>query len=1078
MVSRATRVREQWLSFTSHFLPEHVRADPERHRTGRNAVGVLVVGGLFAAQWVPVYPLLMPSDPTGWALAAGLLGVAALAAGLLYACRWSHVGAAHGFCAYAGAYFLAAACCTGGPSSFVAIWNLVLPLCAMLVGGRRAGFVWVGLALGEYGLLFALAQAGALPPNLVPPELRPALSALSVVSLTLMVLLLGVVSEASHATALQALAAVRARLVAARDAAEAASRSKADFLANASHEIRTPMTAILGFSELLLADSDEERLAEPDRDALETLRRNAARLLDLINDILDLARLEAGRLELVTAPFSPAELLRDALAAFRPEAQRKGLALEIDLAPLPERVYGDRARVAQVLLHLVGNAIESTERGRVTLRASYGAPRLRIDVADTGSEIRPEQVERMFEPFARAEAAAAGIRGGGLGFALCRRLVERMRGEIRVESSAGGGAAFSVGVDLPESGSAEAGRGPDATRLSCGSAAAAELREGESLWGSVERYLLPPAVRGDPERATRARIALAGALLPLVFIPPLAAMFAWLLPARTAQGLIAAQAVLVAAGLGVAWRFRRTGSAALSFALLPGFYVGFYLVVTAATGGLESPHLSWIALLPPFALAVAGRAGSIPWSAVGALLPLCFLAARSFGIELEDSTLPGARALAWLIVASAQTGLVALLAWTYDRSREASVRGLEQANVALERLRDDAERASRERSEFMANVSHEIRTPMTSVLGFAELLAEEWQGRDPERLEALETIRRNGAHLLALIDDLLDVSRVEEGRLSIRCVPFAPAALATEVAELLRGRATSKGLELRLHLSPSLPARVLGDPTRTRQILVNLLGNAVKFTARGHVELRVDSAPDGAPPALVLSVRDTGDGIAPEKLRRLFERFVQADGEVARRFGGSGLGLSICRRLAELLGGSIEAESTPGVGSCFRVVLPAEIAPEPARPAVPSADGGPRRSGPLHGRVLLAEDGADNQALLSRVLRNAGAEVELAADGAQAREAALAALAEGRPFGAILMDLEMPVLDGRGATRELRARGVTTPIIALSAHTADEARAECLAAGFDDYAAKPIERKAFLETVARWLAPAKPSSGE
>jgi signal transduction histidine kinase/ActR/RegA family two-component response regulator len=463
------------------------------------------------------------------------------------------------------------------------------------------------------------------------------------------------------------------------------------------------------------------------------------------------------------------------------------------------------------------------------------------------------------------------------------------------------------------------------------------------------------------------------------------------------------------------------------------------------------------------------------------------LASGAIAATGAAAALAGANAWA-LAPAAVAVGALAVLcrasrAATRERERRISsllneIDDLREASSALRNVMAQAEQTTLAKSEFLANVSHEIRTPMTAVLGFADLLSGEWRDAAPERLEALQTIRRNGAHLLALLGDLLDLSQIEAGRLAIQRVAFAPAALAAEAAGLLRERAESKGLELRVRISPSVPALVLGDPTRTRQILVNLLGNAVKFTQRGRVELALDADRAAPHASLRLEVRDTGVGIEPEKLSALFQRFVQADERVATHFGGSGLGLAICRRLAELLGGSIEATSERGVGSRFRVTLPADAVAEPAQAqALPPAAYAPaRRSGALHGRVLLAEDGPDNQNLILRVLRKAGAEVELAENGAQAREAAVSAQAEGRPFGAILMDLEMPVEDGVSATRELRVLGVTTPIIALTAHAKSELPAEVRGAGFDDFASKPIDRRALLDTLARWLEPRKSDS--
>jgi signal transduction histidine kinase len=395
-----------------------------------------------------------------------------------------------------------------------------------------------------------------------------------------------------------------------------------------------------------------------------------------------------------------------------------------------------------------------------------------------------------------------------------------------------------------------------------------------------------------------------------------------------------------------------------------------------------------------------------------------------------------------------------------------------------------AEAANRAKSAFLANMSHEIRTPMTAILGYTDELLE---GGDlvripPERLRAVESIRRNGRHLLSLINEILDLSRIEAGRLEIQRLRFSPVQVIAEVWSLMRPEASEKDLELEVTFSTSIPETVEGDPTRTRQILTNLLGNAIKFTDRGSVRL-VTSVADGREGSRIqYEVVDSGVGMNADEIPSLFQPFTQADSSMTRERGGTGLGLTICSRIVELMDGTIEVESGPGVGSKFRVTLPAGsledvrmIDPSAlTMPEMPSAARPTRGVAEFAGRrILVAEDVPDNQRLLQLLLERAGAEVEIASNGRVALERALEARENDEPFDVILMDMQMPLLDGYHATRALRRAGYDLPIIALTAHAMPTDREKCLEAGCDDFASKPIDRTVLMETIKRYVNGAK-----
>ncbi len=402
---------------------------------------------------------------------------------------------------------------------------------------------------------------------------------------------------------------------------------------------------------------------------------------------------------------------------------------------------------------------------------------------------------------------------------------------------------------------------------------------------------------------------------------------------------------------------------------------------------------------------------------------------------------------------------------------------LSTKNHELAEAHHQAQSATRAKSEFLANMSHEIRTPMTAILGYTDLLLQDeaFVGRNPEQVSSLETVRRNGQHLLELINDLLDLSKIEANRMQVEWLPTAPLKVVQEVHELIKVRAHAKKLDLHLRVESMLPESFPSDPTRLKQILINLVGNAIKFTMQGQVTLSARYRVIDNRGWLEFQVRDSGIGMSPDQTAKLFQPFGQADASTTRRFGGTGLGLTISKRFVEMLGGSISVESELGQGTMFQVSLPVG---EPAQvrlidatlPVAPTATASPKPALPrIEARILLAEDGHDNQRLISMVLRKAGATVTVVENGQLACEAALAAESSGSPYDVVLMDMLMPVMDGYAATSYLRAQNYSGPVIALTANAMSGDREKCLAAGCTDYATKPIQREHLLQTIARHL---------
>jgi len=397
--------------------------------------------------------------------------------------------------------------------------------------------------------------------------------------------------------------------------------------------------------------------------------------------------------------------------------------------------------------------------------------------------------------------------------------------------------------------------------------------------------------------------------------------------------------------------------------------------------------------------------------------------------------------------------------------------------------KEAAEAANAAKSRFLANMSHEIRTPMIGVLGMADLLRHETLTEQQRQMA--ETVYTSGEALLDILNDLLDIAKIEAGKLILERVPFQLCQSVDNAVSLFAETSRRKGLRLAFESTSELPEMVLGDAGRLRQIILNLVGNAVKFTSHGQVTVSLSAdPPDLSGDRLFrIAVRDTGVGIQAESLARIFEAFDQADGSLSRIHGGTGLGLTIVRELTKLMDGSVAVDSTPGVGSCFTVTLKFPVVPNAAMPAPPllklihrteaapeqTPAAAPEANG--RGHILLAEDNPTTQELLGILLRNAGFELTIVDDGHGALKHAAV-----ENFDLIFMDCQMPHLDGLETTRRLRQSGVFTPVVALTAHARTEDENRCLAAGMNDFLGKPFRQQELWSVLNRWLPAARPDT--
>jgi len=1212
-----------WQRFAHGFVPERLEQNPELARRARTAVAAALVPIPFALTFAISYQYTLPTE-TGNFLSLLVLGTIPVSLVALAVLRrtGSLASTVNLLMGYAFLAFLVIAHELGGATASARYWLIILPTGAMLVAGWRLALLWFALCIASCVGFYAADAWGYVFPARATSHQLERIWVNSVAGLTVLTVAFASVFDRFKGESLATLRWANMALARARDDADAANRSKSGFLANVSHEIRTPMTAILGFTDLLMERCREVNATPEQTSALETIKRNGEHLLEIINDILDLSKIEAGHFEIERERFSPVQVVNEVVSLMRVRARDNQLDLRVEYEnEIPESIHGDPTRLKQILVNLVGNAIKFTSGGRVTvglaLLRDREEPRIRFDVIDTGIGLSPEQINRLFQPFSQADASTSRLYGGtGLGLSICRRLCEMMGGAIGVDSEVGDGSRFWVELPTGELGTLHRPTAPEpgadssemlcalpyrilvaddladnrqlldemltaagaVVELACDGLQAVELAEQAAarnapfdvvlmdiqmpnldgygalealrelgfeqpiialtahamdadrercetagfddhackpirraellaaissqaegraplaaarrrptgsfsasaaqepdpigLWERLVRLCLPAEQHDSKEARRQAALVLAVALAPLPAIPVWAALLAKVQPDGMAGPFVTLILLSAPLLLALPVSLRLLGSTTTATHGLLAYGVVLFSLLTFCSGGPLSPFSYWNLLIPMVALPLVGAHAAAGWTLLCVAQTYGFYFLQKSGVELPDVLLPGHGSLLSLIGISTLMTLSTALVLIFERAKDEAIRTLAQANEALGIARDAADQANRTKSEFLANISHEIRTPMTAIFGYSEMLVEEWNEEEApgSMIRAVTTIQRNGQHLLGLINELLDLSKIEAGRLEVEHIRFSPGRLVLDVVALMQVRAQEKGLDLVCEFRTPIPEQIEGDPTRLRQVLLNLVGNAIKFTDHGRVALEVALIRSEEDSRLRFAVRDTGIGIRPDDLAGLFQPFQRGDAQVARAYGGTGLGLAISRNLCELMGGEIAVESEPGVGSCFRLGLPTgDLAGVRLvdDPAIPEAD--LEAGGDLDYSILLAEDGPDNQRLIAHMLRRVGMSVDIAENGQVAVEKVLASLDADAPYDAVLMDMQMPVLDGYRASAALRERGYTGPIIALTAHAVADERTRCLAAGCDEFANKPIERRRLIAAIRHWV---------
>ncbi|HET9529170.1 MAG TPA: ATP-binding protein [Blastocatellia bacterium] len=797
-------------------------------------------------------------------------------------------------------------------------------------------------------------------------------------------------------------------------------RAKTAFFSNVSHEFRTPITLILGPLEEALSGDLDPKL----RQELEVVHRNGLRLQKLVNTLLDFSRIEAGRIQAAYKPTDLATYTAEMASVFRSAIERAGMQLVIDCPPLPERVYVDRDMWEKIILNLLSNAFKFTFEGEISVSLRPAGDHVQVRVRDTGTGIAEADLPHLFERFHRIRGAKARTHEGtGIGLALVQELVKLHGGTIQAESELGKGTAFTISIPK---GSAHLP--PDRVfnePVLFSTAPGAQLYVEEALrWISEEQGSESMMVDvSSPGAAHQVTESFAAQILLADDNADMREYLRRILSPHWRVEIVSDGKAAIEAAR------ERVPDLVLSDVMMPGLD-GFELLRELRADPLTRE------------------------------VPVILLSARAG----EESRIEGLEAGAddYLVKPFSARELVARVGahLKIKHIRDEATEERERLLAAERVAREAALAASRAKDEFIATVSHELRTPLNAMLGWATLLSN--GNLDDEMAKrALKTIEKNAMAQAQLIEDLLDVSRIISGKFRIKAQPVEVAPIIEAAVDSVRPAADAKGLKLDVVLDPDA-GPVLGDDSRLQQVVWNLLSNAVKFTPRDkRVEVRlarVDSH-------IEIIVSDTGQGIAPEFLPFVFDRFRQADGSSTRAHGGLGLGLAIVRYIIEHHGGSVAVESPgEGRGATFIVRLP-RIALQTKESTKGRAYSGVSSGASLDFfpslsldgvKVLLIDDEIDSLHLLSVVLKQSGAQIKTSSSA----EEGFAQIKEWKP-DVIVSDIGMPGEDGYSFMKRVktwtRESGLWIPAVALTAYARAEDRMRALASGFQIHLSKPVE---------------------
>ncbi|MBK9292834.1 MAG: PAS domain S-box protein [Oligoflexia bacterium] len=901
---------------------------------------------------------------------------------------------------------------------------------------------------------------------------------------------------------------------------------KTHFCSSVSHELRTPLSLIIAPISKLLKN---EKLSEKGVRDLNVIARNARLLLKQVNDLLDVSRIEEHKLTPTFIDSDLSQIIRITAANFESIAAEKNISLSVK-ALEPVQAQFDINMIQRVILNLLSNAFKFTPQGgKIVIRAKIKSKSAIIEVEDTGPGIAEEDKEKIFERFNQLNTGVTRKAGGtGLGLTIAKEFIELHKGKIEVFDGPLGGALFLITLPLKiqEQVSINNDAGEPLTKKDIlpflDSLRTMAIKPQKALseakankekilvvednpdlnWFLVEllesKYQVETAFDGE-EGFKKACSFKPDLILSDIMMPKISGD-EMLRQIKQIPSLKATLTVFLTAKIDDVMKLQILREGAQDYIVKPFVAEEVLARIENLLAIRRVQELSDINTLLENALdcvVVMDQQGFITYWNKQAEKTLGWTKAEAIGRKLSSTVIPPQQRrmheesiknflekgedsffktrLEVTSLTKDGNEIPIELTVTPIKSQDSYlfygfIRDISERTKVMEELRqakDIAEAASHTKSTFLANMSHEIRTPLGVILGFSDLIADQ-KICNEDKANFITAVKRNGELLSGIINDILDISKVEAGKLYIEAREAALYEIMADVISIMNPLAVKKGIKLSIHYANKTPKIIKTDPIRLKQILLNIIGNAIKFTEKGEVRVNVklENSNEGSQ-LLAFEIKDTGCGISETEAKNLFKPFTQIDSTTTRKFGGTGLGLVLSKRLARLLGGDVLlAGSKKNGGSTFKILIdPGPITTYESLHKMRSLNFiEPLPPIRLDGiNVLLAEDSFDNQILVSQILKLAGASVDVAENGKVALE-----MAKLKKYDVLLIDIQMPIMDGYSTVAELRKNGFKTPIIALTAHALREERMRSLASGFDEHISKPIDRNTLVESIAQF----------
>jgi signal transduction histidine kinase/ActR/RegA family two-component response regulator len=973
--------------------------------------------------------------------------------GIIYIAYLSSVSyriCAHGLVLLNYGHIIFNALITGGVHSPAVACLTFMPTAALMLG-RRSAYFWLAISLLS---ISGLALCNQLIPSIQHYHMLSEHTPWSMLIQTSMSLglfaTIGVLSLINEQQ-LSELQNKSKELAQTHQALTSAQAHKDEFIAAVGHELRTPMNAILGFTDIL---ANEARSAKAQQ-TIQHIRISATQLLKVVSNILDYSQLMAGKLHLTLKQDQPQALIQDTIASIRYQYQNQPIDIVFRTTPqAPTTCLLDAFRIRQVLEHLLSNAVKFMEQGRIEVVLGGNDQMLRVQVTDAGIGISEEKKKSIFKQFEHATREVNRRYGGtGLGLAICEKLIDLHHGHIGVESSLGFGSTFWFEIPIhPSKRQHYTNELPHTIQMQA-KLPARSLAIGSSLRHIYLQLInsLSQSITNTTEHPSDSR---AQANLQQIIVTCFPApLYYWFASGTSLSVVFSIYPFFFLISFGlifIKFNYRVTVHMILAFALILIITVNLYL---GGSHGL----MNWASVLSLPAFSFLGELTGVGWLVLSIFSQFVMMLLTSWHQLPYDAELAAQPISLFWLGNIHMTILSWLIPFHYKMAASDVRKDIRRKHVILEQTQSDLLHEQKIKDEFISSVSHEFRTPMNAIMGFNYLLKEQIKD-EPKALELQAHVTQSADHLLTVIDDIFDVSELQHGHLNIRKEPFNIQQIFQNAYGMFLSKTRKLDYKLKLN---ALPRWVIGDSHRLMQLLVNLIGNALKFTHKGHVHIHAQPKQGG----IEFTVSDSGVGIEHDKLDLIFSQYGQVNHDRAKL--GHGLGLAICKRLIHQQNGTIHVESKPNSGSLFSVWLPYPICPRPIE-IQPNHTLTNTMTQAL--KILIVDDHPLNRILARQIFERTWSEVVIdeAEDGAKAIQKL-----RHHDFSIVIMDMVMPEMDGIEATTLIRTsmpeNKCHIPILGLTANINPVDKERCLQAGMNDIIYKPFNKDELIGCIERLL---------